>query len=31
VVGQRERGVAELGGPKRDFLGQRSAVEKRIG
>jgi hypothetical protein len=31
VVGERERLVAELGGPRGDLLGQRGAVEERIG
>jgi hypothetical protein len=31
VIGERERLVAELGRPHREFLGQRSAVEERIG
>ena len=31
VVGQRERAVAKLGGPNRELLGQRGAVEERIG
>ena len=31
VVGQRERLVAELGGPRGQLLGKRRTVEKRIG
>jgi len=31
VVGERERLVADLGRPHRELLGQRSAVEERIG
>jgi hypothetical protein len=31
VVGQRERLVAELGGARGELLGQRGAVEERIG
>ena len=31
VVGQRERAVAELGRPERELLGQRGAVQERIG
>jgi hypothetical protein len=31
VVGQRERLVAELGGACGELLGQRGAVEERIG
>jgi len=31
VVGQRKRAVAELGGPNRQLLRQRSTVEERIG
>ena len=30
VVGQRERVVAELGGPGGELLGQRGAVEERV-
>jgi hypothetical protein len=31
VVGERERRVTELGGPCGKLLGQRGAVEERIG
>jgi len=31
VVGERERLVTELGGPCGKLLGQRGAVEERIG
>ena len=31
VIGQRERVVAELGGPRGELLGQRRTVEERVG
>ena len=31
VVGERERGIAELGGADRELLGQRCAVEEAVG
>src|SRR5918996_2456970 len=31
VIGERERLVAELGGPQRELLGERSAVEEAVG
>ena len=31
VVGERERGIAELGGADRELLGQRRAVEEAVG
>jgi hypothetical protein len=30
VVGERERLVAEVGGPRGELVGQRGAVEERI-
>ena len=31
VVGERERVVAELGGARGELLGQRGAVQERVG